>query len=99
MEGVASVARTDETHLHWVAKVMDDVAEAENETREWDARITEQVRDSRVSWESVSGRPGEKPNGGRVTFEPLGDTACRVAFGIHWEPEAALEAKRRRVTP
>ena len=94
MEGVASVERTGETHLHWVAKVMDAVAEVENETREWDARITEQVRDSRVSWESIGERPEEKPNGGRVTFEPLGDKACRVTFSMHWEPEAGLEANQ-----
>jgi uncharacterized membrane protein len=92
MEGVASVDQTDDTHLHWVAKVKNEVAEVENETREWDAQITEQVRDRRISWESVGGKPDEKPNEGHVTFEPLGDSACRVTFRIDWEPEAALAA-------
>jgi len=92
MEGVASVDRIDDTHLHWVAKVKDEVAEAENETREWDAQVTEQIRDRRISWESVGGKPDEKPNAGQVTFEPLGDAACRVTFRIDWEPEAALMA-------
>ena len=93
MEGVASVDQIDDTHLHWVAKVKSDVAESENETREWDARITEQVPDRCISWESIDGKPDEKPNEGHVTFEPLGASACRVNFRIEWEPEAALKAQ------
>ena len=90
MEGVASVDQIDDTHLHWVAKVKNEVAEVKNETREWDAQITEQIRDRRISLESVGGKPDEKPNAGHVTFEPLGDSACRVTFRIDWEPEGAL---------
>ena len=97
MEGVASVDRIDDTHLHWVAKVKNEVAEEGNETREWDAQITAQVRDERISWESIGGKPGEKPNAGHVTFEPLGDSACRVTFRIDWEPEAALAANESYV--
>ena len=97
MEGVASVDQTDDTHLHWVAKVKNEVAEVENETREWDAQITEQVRDRRISWESVGGKPDEKPNEGHVTFEPLGDSTCRVTFRIDWEPEDALKANESYV--
>jgi uncharacterized membrane protein len=97
MEGVASVDQIDDTRLHWVAKVKNEVAEVTNETREWDARITEQIRDKRISWESVAARPDEKPNAGRVTFEPLGASACRVTFRIDWEPEAALKANESYV--
>ena len=97
MEGVASVDQTGDTRLHWVAKVKAEVAEVEDETREWDARITEQVRDRRISWESTGGKPGEKPNAGHVAFVPLGDAACRVTFGIDWEPEAALAANESYV--
>jgi uncharacterized membrane protein len=93
MEGVVSVDQIDDTHLHWVAKVQNDVAEIENETREWDARITEQILDRCISWESIVGKPDEKPNEGHVTFEPLGASACRVSFRIEWEPEAALKAR------
>ena len=93
MEGVASVDQIGDGRLHWVAKVKDEVATAENETREWDARITEQVPDRRISWESVGGEPDEKPNEGHVTFEPLGASACRVSFRMEWEPEAALKAQ------
>jgi uncharacterized membrane protein len=92
MEGVVSVDQIGDGRLHWVARVQNEVATVENETREWDARITEQTRDTRISWESVGGTPDEKPNTGSVTFEPLGDSACRVTFGMDWEPEAALKA-------
>jgi uncharacterized membrane protein len=97
MEGVASVDQVDDTHLHWVAKVKNEVAQVENETREWDAQITEQIVDSRISWESVGGKPDEKPNAGHVSFEPLGDSACRVTFRIDWEPEAALKSNESYV--
>ena len=97
MEGVASVDQIDDSHLHWVAKVKNEVAEVENETREWDARITEMTRDTRVSWESVGGKPDEKPNAGAATFEPLGDSACRVIFRMDWEPEDALKANESYV--
>ena len=91
MEGVASVEQTDESHLHWVAKVREEFATVEGETREWDARITEQVRDERLSWESIPGKPSEKPNAGAATFAPLGDSSSRVTFRIEWEPEGELE--------
>lgn len=97
MEGVASVDQIDDSHLHWVAKVKNEVAEVKDETREWDAEITEQIRDERISWESVGGKPDEKPNAGSVTFEPLGASVCRVTFRIDWEPDAALKSNESYV--
>ena len=91
MEGVASVVQIDESHLHWVAKVRSEFATVEGETREWDARITEKSRDKRVSWESVGGKPHQKPDSGEASFEPLGDSSCRVTFAMTWEPEGVLE--------
>ena len=91
MEGVASVERIGDGRLHWVAKVRSEFATVEGETREWDARIVEQTRDERVSWESVGGTPDEKPNAGAATFEALGESSCRVTFRMDWEPEGGLE--------
>lgn len=88
MEGVAAVEQLDDRRLHWVANVRAEFATVENETREWDARITEQVRDERISWESVDVEP---PTAGEVTFEPRGDPACRITFLVHWQPEGGLE--------
>lgn len=92
MEGVASIDELGGGRLHWVARVKEEVATTADETREWDARITEQSPDRLISWESVGGRPEEKPNTGRVAFRPLGASACRVTFGIEWVPEPGLEA-------
>ncbi len=91
MEGVASVERIDDSRLHWVARVRSEFATVEGQTREWDARITEQTRDRRVSWESIGGKPDQKPDSGEASFEPLGDSSCRVTFAMSWEPEGALE--------
>src|SRR5664280_1958701 len=91
MEGVASVDQTGDSRLHWVAKVRSEFATVEGETREWDARITEQTPGKRVSWETVGGKPGQKPDSGSASFAPLGDSVCRVTFRMAWEPEDARE--------
>ena len=65
MEGVASVEQTGDSHLHWVAKVRNEFATVKDETREWDARITEHTLDKRISWESVGGSPMRSPTRGR----------------------------------
>jgi uncharacterized membrane protein len=91
MEGVASIEQTDATHLHWVAKVRREFAAVQDETREWDARISEQTRARRIAWESVGGESDEKPSAGAATFEPLGDSSCRVTFRMEWEPEGGPE--------
>ena len=91
MEGVVSVDQIDDTRLHWVARVRNEFATVEGETREWDARITEQTRDKRVSWESIGGKPDQKPDSGEASFEPLGDSACRVTFAMSWAPDGVLE--------
>jgi uncharacterized membrane protein len=91
MEGVASVEQSGDSRLHWVAKVRNEFATVEGETREWDARITEQTRDKRISWESVGGKPEARPDSGEASFEPLGDSACRVTFVMTWEPDGVLE--------
>ena len=91
MEGVASVDETGGGRLHWIAKVRDEFATLEGETREWDARITEQTRTSASPGRALGGRPGQKPDSGEASFEPLGDSACRVTFAMTWEPEGGLE--------
>ena len=91
MEGVAAVDRIGDTQLHWVAKVREEFATVEGETREWDARITDLTQDRRVSWESAGSAPGEKPNAGAATFAPLGESSCRVTFRMDWEPEGDRE--------
>jgi uncharacterized membrane protein len=80
MDAVESVAQIDDTHVHWVAKVG-------GKRKEWDAKITEQTPDQRVAWESTSGAP----NGGVVTFDPIGDGRTRVKLRMEAEPEGVVE--------
>ena len=59
MEGVKEVRQIDNSRLHWVAEVA-------GERKEWDAKITRQVPDQVIAWESEGGTL----NSGIVTFRP-----------------------------
>ena len=80
MAGVKEVRQLDDTHLHWHAEIW-------GKDKEWDAEITEQEPDKRISWKSVSGAP----NAGTVRFEPLGADRTRVRLVMAYEPEGAVE--------
>ena len=83
MEGVASVERIDDGRLHWVAKVRSEFATVEGETHEWDARITEQVRDKRLSWETIRGKPGREAQlPARPRSSRSATSSSRVTFRI-----------------
>jgi uncharacterized membrane protein len=80
MEGVKEVRQIDDTHLHWRAEIW-------GKEKEWDAEITEQEPDTRISWRSVSGAP----NAGTVRFEPAGPQRTKVRLVMAYEPEGAIE--------
>jgi uncharacterized membrane protein len=80
MDGVKSVQQLDDTHVRWRAEIW-------GKDKEWDAEITEQVPDERISWKSVSGAP----NAGTVRFEPLGADRTRVRLVMAYEPQGAIE--------
>jgi ribosome-associated toxin RatA of RatAB toxin-antitoxin module len=80
MDGVKEVKQLDDTHVHWHAEVW-------GKDKEWDAEITEQVPDERISWRSVSGAL----NAGTVRFEPVGPDRTRVRLVMAYEPEGAIE--------
>lgn len=80
MAGVKEVRQIDDTHVHWRAEIW-------GKDKEWDAEITEQEPDKRISWKSVSGAP----NAGTVRFEPLGSDRTRVRLVMAYEPEGAVE--------
>jgi uncharacterized membrane protein len=80
MDGVKSVQQLDDTHVRWRAEIW-------GKDKEWDAEITEQVPDERISWKSVSGAP----NVGTVRFEPLGADRTRVRLVMAYEPQGAIE--------
>jgi uncharacterized membrane protein len=80
MEGVKEVTQIDDTHLAWRAEVG-------GKEKAWEAEITEQVPDQRISWHSTEGAP----NAGVVTFEPIDEGASRVRLQIQYEPEGVVE--------
>ncbi|HEY2775416.1 MAG TPA: SRPBCC family protein [Candidatus Binatia bacterium] len=80
MQGVEEVEQIDDETLHWRA-------EMGGKTKEWDARITEQIPDKRIAWTSTSGAP----NGGCVTFHRLSDGECRVTLQMDYDPEGIVE--------
>jgi uncharacterized membrane protein len=80
MAGVKEVRQLDDTHLHWRAEIW-------GKDKEWDAEITEQTPDERISWRSVGGAT----NAGTVRFEPLAGDRTRVRLVMSYEPEGAVE--------
>jgi uncharacterized membrane protein len=80
MEGVEKVIQEDDERLHWVAEIG-------GQSREWDARITEQRPDQRIAWTSTEGAT----NAGVVTFHKLDDDTCRIMLQLEFEPDSALE--------
>jgi uncharacterized membrane protein len=80
MEGVEKVVQKDDTHLRWVTEI--GLAE-----REFDAEITEQLADERISWRAL----GETKHAGEVRFEPVGDNQTRVKLSMSYAPEGFLE--------
>lgn len=80
MSGVESVSQLDDTTVHFKTSIG-------GVRREYDARITTQEPDQRVSWESLD----EPRNAGTVRFEALGDAATKVNVELSWEPDSAAE--------
>jgi len=81
MDGVRDVKQLDDSHVRWHAEIW-------GRDKEWDAEITEQVPDERISWKSVS---GDAPNAGTVRFEAIGASRTRVRLLMAYEPQGAVE--------
>jgi uncharacterized membrane protein len=77
---VESIQQQDDTHNHWKVRIG-------GVQREFDAVVTEQHPDERVSWRSVDGTE----HAGVVTFHKLSDTSSRVAVQIDWNPQEVIE--------
>jgi uncharacterized membrane protein len=80
MDGVEQVRQISDTKVHWVAEIA-------GQRREWDAEITEQVPDQRISWCATEGTT----NSGVVTFHRLGDGRSKVMLQLEFEPEDTKE--------
>jgi ribosome-associated toxin RatA of RatAB toxin-antitoxin module len=80
MSGVDAVRQLDDTTVHFETSIA-------GVKREYDAQITVQEPDQRVTWESLN----EPRNSGTVWFEPVGDNETKVNVELTWEPESAVE--------
>jgi uncharacterized membrane protein len=86
MEGVQEVRRRDNARLKWVADVC-------GERVEWYGKVTEEVRDRRLAWESDDGLVSS----GVVTFKQLGPDKTRVTLEIEHDEERIAEAIARKL--
>jgi uncharacterized membrane protein len=80
MEGITEVRQLDETRMHWVAEIG-------GQTREWEARVTEQLPDERIAWTSDAGLK----NAGVVTFHRLADNRTKIMLQLDHDPEGMAE--------
>jgi ribosome-associated toxin RatA of RatAB toxin-antitoxin module len=80
MSGVDAVRQLDDTTVHFETSIA-------GVKREYDAQITVQEPDQRVTWESLN----EPRNSGTVWFEALGADETKVNVELTWEPESAVE--------
>lgn len=80
MGGVDSVTQLNDGMTHWVASLG-------GIKREWDARILEQVPDTKVSWAATQGAT----NAGAVYFTPLGASRTQLRLVMEYEPEGLVE--------
>ena len=71
MAGVKEVEQLDATHVRWHAELW-------GKEELWDAEITEQTPDERISWRSINGAH----NTGTVRFEPVGPTRTRTFWFV-----------------
>ncbi|MGH2754751.1 MAG: SRPBCC family protein [Actinomycetota bacterium] len=75
MEGVDHVKQIDDQRLHWGVEIG-------GQKREFEAKITEQTPDQRISWRAE----GDTQQAGVVTFHRLGEGQTRVMLQMEFEP-------------
>ena len=80
MEGVKSVKQLDDKRLHWVAEIG-------GKEKQWDARITEQVPDKKIAWQSEGGAF----TAGIVSFKTKGTNRTRIDVEMHYDPKGFVE--------
>ena len=80
MGGIDEVRQDGPDKLFWRAKIG-------GKEKQWEAKITEQVSNERIAWQSVEGAP----NRGAVTFEQVDGPLTRVTLKIDYDPEGLLE--------
>jgi uncharacterized membrane protein len=80
MEGIEKVRQEGDSHTHWHANIA-------GQEVQWDADITEQTPDQRVSWRSTTGAH----NAGTVSFQSQGADQTNVTLRLEYEPEGFFQ--------
>jgi uncharacterized membrane protein len=80
MHRVLEVKQEDENKIHWQEKIWFS-------SREWDGEITDQRKNDRIAWKSVSGTQ----HSGVVSFHKLDDKLTRVMVTVDFVPEGMVE--------
>ncbi|HVQ22853.1 MAG TPA: SRPBCC family protein [Candidatus Saccharimonadia bacterium] len=81
MSGVERVIQVDDRTLDWTASIA-------GQPRSWRARITEQLPDRVIAWESIDGAR----NAGSVHFQPVSADVTLVDLELDIEPAGPIEA-------
>jgi uncharacterized membrane protein len=80
MEGVKDVKRLDAKRLHWKAEIA-------GQDTEWDAEITGETADQRLTWTSR----GSVIKGWVVTFHRLSDAKTKVMLQLEYDAQGVAE--------
>ncbi len=80
MEGIQEVQQMDDARLFWAADVG-------GQRKEWYARVTRQIPDQVLAWESEGG----VLNNGTIIFKPAKDGKTEVEVHMEYEPENLKE--------
>jgi len=81
MKGVKKVTQLDDQRLHWEAEIG-------GKNKEWDARITHQVPDQVIAWQSEGG----EYTSGAVKFEAAGPGRTRINLQLVYDPKGFVES-------
>ena len=79
MEGVKHVEQLDDKRLHWDVEIA-------GKPKEW--RITEQIPDQRIAWESEAG----ENTAGVVSFQADGPNRTQVNLELFYDPKGFVES-------
>jgi len=80
MHRVLSVEQRDDDHLTWQEKIWFS-------KRQWEGEITEQRKNDRIAWKTVSGTS----HSGVVSFHALDDSLTRVMVTLDFQPSGMIE--------
>ncbi|RCV47946.1 hypothetical protein DEF23_19695 [Marinitenerispora sediminis] len=80
-KGVRSVERKDDVSTNWTARIF-------LSTRSWQARITEQIPDERIAWNSEGDKGTVR---GAVTFHAVTEDLTKILVVVEYHPKGFFE--------